>query len=170
VTKSCCAKTFIVIFVIHDEAVLVYWIKIKKGILMTQNAYTRERLISVAEMKEKYDTEYPSFLPDPEILKQLKPLLRNIKIIIVLGTWCSDSRLHVSRFYKIADSIGIDENTISLICVDETKREENGLTDHLNIVSVPTFIFTKDDKEIGRIIEAPENTLESDMIQILTKI
>ena len=136
---------------------------------MTQNEYTRGRLITVAEMKEKYDTEYPSYLPDPEMLKQLKPLLPDLKIIIVLGTWCSDSRLHVSRFFKIADSVGIDENTTSLICVDETKREENGLTDHLDIVKVPTFIFLKNDEEIGRIIEAPKNTLEGDMVQILTK-
>ena len=136
---------------------------------MTQNEYTRERLISVGEMKEKYDTEYLSYLPDPEMLKLLKPLLPDLKIIIVLGTWCSDSRLHVSRFFKIADSVGIDENTTSLICVDETKREENGLTDHLDIVKVPTFIFLKNDKEIGRIIEAPKNTLEGDMVQILTK-
>ena len=136
---------------------------------MTQNEYTRGRLITVAEMKEKYDTEYPSYLPDPEMLKQLKPLLPDLKIIIVLGTWCSDSRLHVSRFFKIADSVGIDENTTSLICVDETKREENGVTDHLDIVKVPTFIFLKNDEEIGRIIEAPKNTLEGDMVQILTK-
>ncbi|CAM4034120.1 hypothetical protein SAMN06265348_101391 [Pedobacter westerhofensis] len=142
---------------------------------------TRESILSVTEMKEKYDTEYSGYTPDPAVLKELKPLLGitkpdgetsplsgDIKIVIVMGTWCSDSRLHVSHFYKIADSIAINENNISLICVDETKKAENGLTDHLNITSVPTFILSQNDREIGRIIETPENTLESDMVHILT--
>jgi thiol-disulfide isomerase/thioredoxin len=136
---------------------------------MTQNKYSREEVLSVAEMREKYDTAYPEYVPDPEILGELKSLLNDIKIIIVLGTWCSDSRVHVSHFYKIADEMEIDQNSISLICVDETKRAENGWTDHLSIVSVPTFIFMKNDKEIGRIIEAPKNTLERDMVELLTK-
>lgn len=134
---------------------------------MTQTNCTRQDILSVAEMKEKYDTAYRAYIPDPEKLEKLKSLSENIKIVIVLGTWCSDSRLQVSHFYKIADSIGISESSIPLICVDETKKAENGLTDHLNIISVPTFIFMENEREIGRIIEAPVNTLESDMVKIL---
>lgn len=137
---------------------------------MVQNSVTREEILSVAEMKEKYDSAYFSYVPDQETLKQLKPLLRDKQILIVLGTWCSDSRLHVSHFYKIADDAGIPENSISQICVDEMKKAEAGLIDQLNIISVPTFIFMENDQEIGRIIEAPTHTLESDMVQILTKI
>jgi len=136
---------------------------------MIQCDCTREGILSVAEMKEKYDAAYPAYHPAPEILETLKPLLCDTKIIIVLGTWCSDSRLHLSHFFKIADHTGIDENSLSMICVDETKKAKDGLTDQLNIVSVPTFIFMKNDKEIGRIIETPKNTLERDILQILTK-
>jgi thiol-disulfide isomerase/thioredoxin len=136
---------------------------------MIQNENSREGILSVEVMRDKYAAEYPSYLPDPEKLKQLKPLLSGKKIIIVLGTWCSDSRLHVSHFYKIADNTQINENSISLICVDETKKAKEGLTDHLNIISVPTFIFMENGKEIGRIIEAPQHSLESDMVEILTK-
>ena len=137
---------------------------------MVQNSVTREEILSVAEMKEKYDSAYFSYVPDQETLKQLKPLLRDKHILIVLGTWCSDSRLHVSQFYKITDDAGIPENSISQICVDEMKKAEACLIDQLNIISVPTFIFMENDQEIGRIIEAPTHTLESDMVQILTKI
>lgn len=149
---------------------------------MIQNNCTRVGILAVAEMKEKYETAYPAYQPDPSVLTELKPLLgaaepsggsstplrADIQIIIVLGTWCSDSRLQVSHFYKIADSIGITESNISLICVDHTKRAENGSTDQLNIISVPTFIFMENNYEIGRIIESPINTLESDIAEILT--
>ena len=36
-----------------------------------------------------------------------------------------------------------------------------------NITHVPTFIFLKDGKELGRITEYPERTLERDMVQII---
>jgi len=136
---------------------------------MSQNQHSREEVLSVVEMRDKYDTAYPDYTPDPEVLGELKSLLGDISIIIVLGTWCSDSRLQVSHFYKIADEIAMGEKSISLICVDETKKASNGLTDHLNIVSVPTFIFMKNKEEIGRIIETPKDTLERDMVQLLAK-
>jgi len=136
---------------------------------MIQNNCSRDSILSTPEMREKYDTEYPAYIPDPEITGQLKTLLENVQTTIVMGTWCSDSRLQVSRFFKITDSAGIAEDSIQLICVDETKRTDDGLADLLNIVSVPTFIFMEDDQETGRIIESPESTLENDMIELLTK-
>jgi hypothetical protein len=40
--------------------------------------------------------------------------------------------------------------------------------DDLKIEFVPTFIFFKNDVEIGRIVEAPTESLEIDMVKILT--
>jgi cobalamin biosynthesis protein CbiG len=136
---------------------------------MIQNECTRKGILAIAEMKEKYDTEYPVYSPDPEALQQLRILVSNKKISIVLGTWCSDSRLQLSRFYKILDDAGISENCVELICVDEMKKASPGLIDHLDIVSVPTFIFMENNREIGRIIESPKGSLENDMVEILTK-
>ncbi|SDZ87179.1 thioredoxin domain-containing protein [Pedobacter hartonius] len=136
---------------------------------MIQHNCSRDSILSIPEMREKYDTEYTAYIPGLEIAEQLKTLLENVQIIIVLGTWCADSRLQVPRFFKITDSTGIAEDSIQLICINETKKTEDGLTDLLNIVSVPTFIFMEGDKELGRIIESPTGTLENDMIEILTK-
>jgi thiol-disulfide isomerase/thioredoxin len=136
---------------------------------MIRNKSTREGIFSEPGMKEKYDTEYPAYAPDPQILLQLKVLLTDKTIIAVLGTWCGDSRLQLPRFYKILDDAGMNENAVTLICVNEMKKAANGLIDHLNIVSVPTFIFMENDKEIGRIIESPKSTLENDIVEILTK-
>lgn len=133
------------------------------------NLYTREELINSPEMKEKYDLEYPLYFPEQQAVTQLKSLLSTHKITIVMGTWCSDSLIQVSRFYKIIDETGISEQQVSLICVDETKQAQDGLTDQLNITRVPTFIITSNNKEIGRITESPISTLENDMVQILTK-
>lgn len=129
----------------------------------------REKLLESPEMNAQYTIEYPGYQPDPQAIQQLKLLLQDKKIIIVMGTWCSDCRKQVPRLYKVLDQANFSAEQITLIFVDESKKAADGLTDHLNINKVPTFILTASEKEIGRITELPLVTLESDMIEILTK-
>lgn len=133
------------------------------------NTTVREKLFESPEMKAQYAIEYPGYAPDPEAVQKLKSLLQQQQVMIVLGTWCGDCRRQVPRLYKVLDQAGFLAEQITLIFVDETKKAANGLTDHLNIDKVPTFIFTENGQEIGRITESPLVTLESDMIEILTK-
>ncbi|RAJ37114.1 thioredoxin family protein [Pedobacter cryoconitis] len=133
------------------------------------NTAAREKLFESPEMKAQYAIEYPDYVPGPEAVQKLKSLFQDIKVTIVLGTWCSDCRRQVPRLYKVLDEAGFLAEQITLIFVDESKKASGGLTDHLNIDKVPTFIFTENGKEIGRITESPLVTLESDMIEILTK-
>ena len=133
------------------------------------NASARRKLMESPEMKEKYDLEYPLYQPDFAAIQNLKSLLINKKIIIVMGTWCGDSRLQVPHFYKVLDESGVAEKDITLIFVDETKKAADGLIDKLNIDRVPTFIITSNEQEIGRITEWPLVTLENDMVELINK-
>lgn len=134
-----------------------------------RNQCTREDLLSVPEMKDRYDIEYPGYQPDPKILQQLKSLIAPLKVTIVLGTWCGDSKLQVPRFYKILDELDVAEENVKLICVNERKEAGDGSIDHLDIKNIPTFIFTENEVESGRIIESPATTLENDWLEIITK-
>jgi len=133
------------------------------------NKCTADGIFSVPLMKDRYDIEYPIYEPDAELLPQLKTLLANKSILIFLGTWCGDSQKQLPRFYKILDALQLEEGLVTLVCVDESKKDEKGLTEKMDIVSVPTFIFFENGQELGRITESPIGTLESDMIEILTK-
>lgn len=133
------------------------------------NLCTREELASFPEMKEVYTSGYAAYSPDPAILSTLKTLIKGKKVTIVMGTWCGDSKLQVPHFYKIMDLAGVPAAAITLICVDGEKKAGKGLIDHLKIERVPTFIFTENNQEIGRITESPLSTLEEDSIKILTK-
>lgn len=133
------------------------------------NTCTRAGLNTIPEMKSRYDIDYPNYQPDTATVEALKPLLKGRKITIVMGTWCGDSHLQVPRFYKILDALEIPEKETELICVDRSKKAENGLIDDLNILHVPTFIFSANGKELGRIVESPKETLEKDMLSILAK-
>ncbi len=132
------------------------------------NKFNRKTLTSFSEFKTNYELYYASYLPDTTSLKDLGKSLKNIKVTIILGTWCSDSQLQVANFLKIIDSIKLKEENIIFIGVDESKHAENGIIDDLKITNVPTFIFCdKDGEEIARITEKPLETLEKDMLNIL---
>ncbi|HOB27785.1 MAG TPA: thioredoxin family protein [Bacteroidales bacterium] len=120
---------------------------------------------------EYYKFYFDSYNPDTSIIKKIKPLLKDISITIVMGSWCGDSQEQVPKFYKIISLLNFDENKIQLIAVDRKKhaREYDALVQSLNIELIPTFIFYKNGKEIGRIIETPKETLEADILEILNQ-
>ncbi len=116
---------------------------------------------------EYFSEEYSNYKPKSSVIKKIKPKLKNVEIITVLGTWCGDSKEQVGRFYKILDKINFNENNLKLICVDRSKSARQVDISEFEIERVPTFIFLKNGKEIGRIIETPKTTLEKDMLRIL---
>ncbi len=110
-----------------------------------------------------FDEGYKNYVPNPEIINKLKPLKNELKIIIIAGTWCGDTQRELPRFFKIANSIDIPNNNIEMIMVDENKKTPAFNVSILHITNIPTFIFFKDGKELGRIIEKPAISIEEDL-------
>ncbi len=138
----------------------------KDGVNILYGEITRDDLFS----------EYPAWLdnyldyePDSTIIDSLSVPYPDLKVEIFLGTWCSDSRREVPRFFKTVDeSKFVENNQIKLWAVDRSKSLESGLTDERGIISVSTFILYRNETEIGRIIERPENdNIETDLLSII---
>lgn len=140
--------------------------KLNKKILIGK--CNRQGLESADFFKSYFNDGYGTYTPDGDIIKQLKKKKRGIKIVIVMGTWCGDSREQVPHFYKVLDEIGFKASDVELICIDRTMKAGNVDVAGYDIRRVPTFIFYKEGREIGRIIESPTGTLEKDMLMILT--
>ncbi|MBU2650733.1 MAG: thioredoxin family protein [Bacteroidetes bacterium] len=121
------------------------------------------------EFLESYVEEYDIYTPEIKYLKKIRKKLDDTKIVIVLGTWCSDSKTQVPRFLKVLDQIDFNESNLTMIGVDRSKTAGDLNIRDLSIERVPTFIFYHDGFEIGRIIETPETTLERDTYKILRK-
>lgn len=115
-----------------------------------------------------FDPEYDQYRVKTKDLDAIADTLKGFNITIVMGTWCSDSHREVPRFYKILDTLKYPESKIKLIMVDRKRKDLSGETDSLNIKAVPTIIFFKNGIEKGRIVEAPEETLEKDTYNIVT--
>jgi len=106
------------------------------------------------------------YMPDETTVKALLPYARQLRFVIVMGTWCGDSRLHVPAFYRLMEALRIPEKRIELIAVDRQKATSVDIAP-LRIAYVPTFIVFYKGKELGRIIENPRISLEADLLQLL---
>jgi hypothetical protein len=130
---------------------------------------SREGLMGCA-FSNSYNEEYPVYKPNDTTIASLKNKIKGIRCVIVLGTWCGDSKEQVPRFLKILDILGTTFDDLKIICVDRDKKAPDMDVKGLYLIEkVPTFIFYKGDKEIGRIIETPSISLEKDLLAILSK-
>ena len=145
--------------------------------LQPESTNSKSRLV-VADLQEHFQQEpygsewfndfYGYYEVNKETEKKLKPLLEEVQIKAFMGTWCEDSQREVPNFYKIADFLKLNTNSIELVTLDKEKEKPDHLEDGFNITNVPTFIFSKDGKEINRIVEFPVTSLEKDMLSILS--
>lgn len=123
-------------------------------------------------MQEPYNTwfnkGYDGYTVDAEVSKKIKKNLKGITVKGFMGTWCGDSKRETPRFFKIADEVGLANNNIDLVTVNRSKKTPENLQEGYNIFKVPTFIFFKNGKEIGRFVEYPRETLEKDILKIVS--
>ena len=108
-----------------------------------------------------------SYTPQEEAIEKLKFINFTVKIEIILGTWCPDSKEHVSAYFKIIEFVQNPFIVSSYIGIPKNKEEREPYIQGKNIQRVPTFIVSLDDEEIGRIIEHPEKSVEEDLVEII---
>lgn len=125
---------------------------------------------------------YDAYRPDTESARKLVGLTNEISVVVFMGTWCEDSHVQGPAFFKVLSEAGFDKNDVTLIFTDRDKTTPQNLEKGLNLTNVPTFIFYKTSysggkkeprgeastKEIGRIVESPRESLEKDMLKILS--
>jgi thiol-disulfide isomerase/thioredoxin len=115
------------------------------------------------QFKARYDT----VAVDQDLVEMICKVSADVDVLVFLGTWCGDSRREVPHFLKIADQCRLGPSRVRLHGLDRSKKSSEGLADQFHIVRVPTFIFLRNDNEIGRITEKPNGPLEADMLAIL---
>lgn len=115
-----------------------------------------------------FERRYNDYKVDATVIEKLKPALEDFTIKGFMGTWCGDSKRETPRMYKILEQTEFDLDDFQLITVDRSKKTPNNLQEGLDILRVPTFIFYKDGAEVGRFVEYPRETLEKDILKIVT--
>lgn len=106
--------------------------------------------------------------PDPEACRALASVEPGADVTVFLGTWCGDSRREVPRLWKALDLAGpAVPFEIHYIGVDRDKKEPAGRPAGDDIRFVPTFIVSRNGREIGRIVEHSPSGIEKDLLALL---
>lgn len=120
------------------------------------------------QFKGWFNRFYDSYSSDKKVVKKLKRKFKGVTIVGFMGTWCGDSKRETPSFYKVLEQANFDFKNLTLIAVDRSKKTPDNLEKGLNIIRVPTFIFYKKGKEIGRYVEYPRESLEKDILTIVS--
>ena len=115
-----------------------------------------------------FTANYNDYNLDATIIEKLKPHLKKVTIKAFMGTWCGDSKEQTPIFYKILDATNFNYDNLKLIAVNRSKSTPDNLQEGFNIERVPTFIFYKEGKEIGRFVEFTQESVETDMLKIVS--
>jgi thiol-disulfide isomerase/thioredoxin len=113
--------------------------------------------------QDNYEEYQPGNLLDPA-------LFRGVEIYMLFGTWCHDSKREVPRLLSLLNKLDVPENQINLIGLNFMKNDSQDRGKKFQIKKTPTFVFLRNQKEIGRIVEMPEISLEADLLKILAPL
>lgn len=145
-------------------------ISLENGQKFLVGELTKQGLLH-ANYAKWFQPNYDNYKVDEAMISNIKEDLQSYHIRIFLGTWCGDSKREVPRFLKILATTKIPDNQIKIVALDKRKgkykQSPTGEEWGLQILRVPTFILYKNGREVNRIIESPNTTLEEDLQHIL---
>lgn len=131
----------------------------KDSTSILEGKLTREQLEQFTWFKNQYN----NYKPYPSVLEKLAAHPK-CSILVVLGTWCSDSHELVPQLFKVADLAGWEN--IELIGVDRKKQCSTINIKPLGIEYVPVIFVYEGKKLVGKIVETTNKTMEEDLLQL----
>ena len=129
---------------------------------------------AVGEIKqEQLLTQYDAFLENYQNFeldalqkKQIKYWPADLKVEVYFGTWCHDSEREVPHLLKALQSY--QQVNVTLIALDFNKKDPQGRAQKMKVKYTPTFVVYLAGKEIGRIVERPNQSLVDDISLMIT--
>jgi hypothetical protein len=111
--------------------------------------------------------------PDADAVAALADVPPGARVVVLFGTWCSDSRRELARLWRGFDDAGIFDASelpfeIEYVAVDRAKVEPAERTEGMDLRFVPTFVVYRDGSEVGRMVEVSPNGIEHDLLALLT--
>lgn len=125
---------------------------------------------TLLEKAPGYREDYDAYLPNAVAVSELRECTEQVIITVVLGTWCSDTARELPRFLRALAAANNPLLSVKYFGVNRGFRDKDETAKSLEIVAVPTFIITRGEKEIARIIETPELSIEEDVAMALATL
>lgn len=126
---------------------------------------TKEKILAAGqEWQQKYD----QYQPAPDMLEAVKSKLgAGLRVDVYLGLWCPDSLNNLPPFIKIVDRLGPGVTVRYFALPRKADKAIQYFVEEQKVERVPTFIFYRGGKEIGRITENPKAGMLEDFMDIV---
>jgi len=95
--------------------------------------------------------------------------LKSYDLVVFLGTWCEDSHRTIPQLYKVLELTKYPLSKLTLFGVDREKKTIHDEEAKYDVKLVPSIIVMQDGKEIGRITEVVDKSVEQDLLKIIQK-
>lgn len=125
---------------------------------------SKDQLYSEVPIFAEHDRDYR---PQEELIQDIKAIDSAVELVMFVGTWCPDSQKEAPKILKILDEAGNPNLPITIYGLDRDKKDPQGLAQKHDIQKVPTTIFFREGKELGRIVEYPQKSPEEDFLDIV---
>lgn len=109
------------------------------------------------------------YRPDTAWTKYISFYRDSFDVVVFAGTWCPDTKRLLPQFYRVMMSSSYPVNRIKLYGLDHQLHGLGEAAQQYDIDDVPTFIFLRQGKEIGRINDRLQRTMEQDIVSILQR-
>jgi len=129
----------------------------------------RTRPSTILSIAPGWTAEHDRYRPAAADLPVIAAAPRNATIDVYFGSWCGDSRRGVPHFLRILEATPDTRIKVRYYGVDRTKKEPAGLLAGVGLVKVPTFVYKVGGREVGRIVESPDTTLEHDLALLIAR-
>jgi hypothetical protein len=131
------------------------------------------------DCKPKYDARRAEYTLKPDILESIRAFVDQFIVVTISADWCKDCIANVPVLDLVYEATGLPVYILGGVKTDPLNPDRQWAVppsppevDTLNIKAIPTIlIYTKNGKEIGRIIENPsiKPTLEEELLYFLEK-
>jgi thiol-disulfide isomerase/thioredoxin len=103
------------------------------------------------------------------VVRSIGSSARNVTVFAVVATWCPDTKRELPHLFAIMEAAEIPDTALTMVAVDRTKKDAEGMTEKLGITRVPTFVVLRKGEEIGRFVEKvpADSSLEKELARIL---
>lgn len=102
-------------------------------------------------------------------IETLKKNLKDVDVEVFFGSWCGDTHEQMPVFLALMDAVKPNGPKSILFVARDRKKNTGTYKGTRNIERLPTFVFLKDGKEIGRITETPTKSILEDTLAITAK-
>jgi thiol-disulfide isomerase/thioredoxin len=109
-----------------------------------------------------------AYRPSENDISYLQDYLPKYELVVLLGTWCEDSQRLIPELYKILQAAKYPMASLKMYGVNRAKETKNIEHKLYRIERVPTIILFKDHTEVGRIVENVKQTMEGDLVALIS--